>query len=190
MPDELHRDDMQDVWRNQPREAAGMSADDVRRKAQQFEAKTRRGLLITAVLMAGSAVWYAWFLYLFPGAIQRIGSSLTLAAYLYCAYAFRKRGFLGKVLADPPAATCVAYQEELKRLRDYPLVSKLMAPFIPGPAVFVMGFLAPEQGLLKAIVVTTALIVSPFALAIPLIRRKRLALEREIEALDALMRPS
>src|ERR1035438_4306305 len=46
MPDELRPDEMQDFWRNQPREAAGISAGDVRRKARQFEAKTRRGFLI------------------------------------------------------------------------------------------------------------------------------------------------
>src|ERR1022692_3720512 len=56
------------------------------------------------------------------------------------------------------------------------------------PAVLVMGFLVPELGLLKAIGLTTALIVSPFALAIPLLRRRRQALEREMDALDALMR--
>jgi hypothetical protein len=50
-----------------------------------------------------------------------------------------------------------------------------------------MGFLVPELGLLKAAGLTTALIVSPFALAIPLLRRKRQALQREIDSLDALM---
>ena len=179
---------MQDLWRNQPREATGISAGDVRRKARQFEAKTRRGFLIGAVLMASAAAGYAAFLYFIPGIVQRIGSSLTLAAYLYCAYQFRKRGPVRTVLADPPAATGAAYQAELKRLRDFPLISMLVVPFIPGPAVLVMGFLVPELGLLKAIGLTTALIVSPFALAIPLLRRRRQALEREMDALDALMR--
>ncbi|MGA2144769.1 MAG: hypothetical protein ABSH49_07395 [Bryobacteraceae bacterium] len=147
MPDELRPDEMQDLWRNQPREPARMPADDVRRKARQFETTTRRGIRIVAVMMACAAAGYASFLYFFPGIVQRIGSSLTLAAYLYCAYQFRKRGPVRKVLADPPAATCAAYQAELKRLRDFSLISTLMVPFIPGPAVFMMGFLVPQQGL-------------------------------------------
>lgn len=188
MPDELRPDVMQDLWRNQPGDAVGISAGDVRRKARQFEAKTLRGALIGAVLMASAAAGYAAFLYFFPGIPQRIGSSLTLAAYLYCAYQFRQKGPVRRVLADPPAATCAAYQAELKRMRDFPLISTLMVPFIPGPAVFVISFLVPELGLLKAAGLTTALIVSPFGLAIPLLRRKRQALQREIDSLDALMR--
>ena len=85
-------------------------------------------------------------------------------------------------------STCAAYQSELKRLRDFSLISILMVPFIPGPAVFVIGFLVPELGLLKAVGLTTVLIASPFLLAIPLLRRKRQMLEREIDSLEALMR--
>lgn len=189
MPDDLHPDEMQDLWRNQQLEPARMSADIVRRKAQQFEAQTRRGFHISAIIMICSAACYALFLYIFPGTVQRIGSTLTLAAYLYCAYQFRKRGPVRAVLADRPAVTCAAYQAELKRLRDFSLISTLMVPFIPGPAVFMTGFLVPEQGLLKAVGLTTALILSPFMLAVPLLRRKRQMLEREIDSVDALMRP-
>jgi hypothetical protein len=190
MPDELRPDEMQDLWRNQPPEPVRLSAGDVGRKAQRFEAQTRRGIRITAVVMICSAACYASFLYFFPDTVHRIGASLTLSAYLYCAYQFRKRGPGRKVLADPPAATCAAYQAELKRLRDFFLISKLMVPFIPGPAVFMIGFLVPEQGLLKAVGLTAALIAWPFVLAIPLFRQKRRALQREIDALDDLMRPS
>jgi uncharacterized membrane protein YfcA len=188
MPDELRPDDMQDLWCNQSREPVRMSADAVRRKARQFEAKTRRGFRISAILMLCSAAGYALFLYLFPAPLQRIGSSLTLAAYLYCAYQFRKRGPVREVLAGPPAATCAAFQAELKRLRDFPFIATLLVPFIPGPAVFMMGFLVPELGLGKALGMTTVLIASPFMMAIPLLQRKRHMLEREIDSLAALMR--
>ena len=190
MPDELRPDEVQELWRNQPPEPVRMSADDVRRKAQQFEAKTRRAFRITAVTMICSAACYAAFLYLFPGAVPRIGASLTLAAYLYCAYQFRKRGPVKRVLADPPAVTCAAHQAELKRMRDFSLISTLMVPFIPGPAVFMAGLLVPELGLLKAVGLTAVLIAPPFVLAVPLLRRKRRMLQREIDALEALMRQS
>ena len=188
MPDEFGPHEMQELWRNQPREDAAIFADDVRRRARRFEAKTRSGILIVAVAMASAAAVYAWFLYLFPSTLHRIGASLTLAAYLYCASQFRKRGPLRSLPADPPAATCAGFQAELKRLRDFDWIAMMMAPFIPGPAVFMMGFLVPELGLWRALGVTTALIVSPFALAIPLVRRRRRTLQRDIEELDALMR--
>ena len=63
-----------------------------------------------------------------------------------------------------------------------------MLPFVPGPAVFMMGFLVPEQGLVKAVGLTTALILSPFVLAIPLFRRESRRLQREIDELDGLMK--
>jgi len=188
MPDELRPDDMPNLWREEPREPVRMSTDAVRRKAQQFETQTRRGFRNTAVMMICSAAYYAIFLYFFPGILQRIGCSLTLAGYLYCAYQFRKKGAVKRVLTEVPAATCAAYKAELQRLRDFSFISNLMVPFIPGPAVFLMGFLVPETGALKAVGLTTALIASPFVLAIPLVRRKRHILESEIRSLDALMK--
>jgi hypothetical protein len=188
MPDELCPGEIEDHWRNQPREPVRVSADDVRRKAQQLEAKTRRGFRIGAVLMACSAACYASFLHFLPGTVQRIGSSLTMAAYLYCAYQLRKRGSLRKALSDPPSATCASYRAELERLRDFSFTRPLMVPFIPGPAVFMRGFLVPELGLWKAVGLMTGVILPPFAMAIPLFRRNRRTLQREIDALDALMR--
>lgn len=63
-----------------------------------------------------------------------------------------------------------------------------MLPFVPGPAVFMMGFLGPEQGLVKAAGLTTALILSPFVFAITLFRREARRLQREIDELDGLMK--
>ncbi|MGA7415191.1 MAG: hypothetical protein WBW33_32265 [Bryobacteraceae bacterium] len=187
MPDELPSD-MQNLWRDEPGEPVRISVDALRRKAQKFEAETRRGFRNAGILMICLAACYLSFLYFFPGILQRIGASLTLAAYLYCGYQFRKNGPVKRLLADAPAATCAAYQSELKRLRDFSLISTLLLPFIPGPALFVMGFLVPQFGLVKAVSLTAALIASPFLLAIPLLRRKRQVLESEIDALDALMR--
>jgi len=187
MPDELRPDDIPDQWREEPRDPVRMSLDAVRRRARQFEARTRRGFHVMVIMMIGLAAGYSSFLYFFPGTPQRIGASLTLAAYVYCAYQFRRNGPVKRLLAQEPATTSAAFKAELERLRDFPLISKLMAPFIPGPAVFVMGFLIPEMGLWKAIGLTALLIASPSILIVPLVRRHRQMLEREIRSLDALM---
>jgi uncharacterized membrane protein YfcA len=189
MPDELRPDDMQDLWREEPREPLRMSAEAVRRKARQLEAETSRGLRIGGMSMICSAAGYASFLYFFPGILQRFGASLTLAAYLYCAHQFRRKASMKRLLADAPAATCAAYRAELQSLRDFSRVSTLMVPFIPGPALFVMGFLVPAAGPWKAAGLTAALIGSPFLPALPLVRRKRHLLQREIDSMHADAQP-
>jgi hypothetical protein len=192
MGDELGPDGMHDLWRNQPLEPVGISVDDLRRKAHLLEAKMRRGFRVMAVLMILSAAGYAWFLYFFPRTVHRIGASLTLAGYLYCAYQLYKRGSLGKAPPDAASATGATYRAELGRQRGFCLDAwrTFLLPFVPGPAVFIMGFLVPEQGVVKAVVLTAALILSPFVLAVPMLRRKARTLQREIDELDSLMRQS
>ncbi|MFN7997554.1 MAG: hypothetical protein U0Q18_28305 [Bryobacteraceae bacterium] len=188
MPDELRPDDIPNLWREEPREPVSVPLDAVRRRAGQFEAQTRRGFRTAGLMMVCSCACYALFLYVFPGVLQRLGCSLTLAAYLYCAYQFRRKGGVKQVLAEAPAATCAAYRAELQRLHDFSFISNLMVPFIPGPAMFVLGFLVPEIGASRAVGLTAALIASPFVLALPLVRRKRQLLEGEIRSLDTLMK--
>src|SRR5438477_3563322 len=144
MSDELRPDDIPNLWREEPRAPAGMSTDALRRKAHQFETQTRRGVRTMGIIMICCAAGYALLCYILPGIPQRIGCGLTLAGYLYCASQFRKKGAIKRVLAEAPAATCAAYKAELERLRDFSFISNLMLPFIPGPAVFLMGFLVPE----------------------------------------------
>ena len=181
-------DEIRDLWCNQPRDAVGTTAADVRRRAEELEAKTRRGLRTAALVMACSAAGYVGLLWLFRGTAQRIGSSLTLAAYLWCAYRFWKRDPFRRSADAAAGETCAAYRGLLVRLRDYPFLRSLLVPFVPGPAVFLLGFWVPEFGPAIGVSLTAALIVSPFAAAIPLLRRRRRVLEREIDELDALMR--
>ena len=181
-------DEMQDLWCGQPREMTAMTAGDVRRRAEHLEAKTKRGLRAMALLMACSAAGYVGLLWLFTGTAQRIGSSLTLAAYLWCAYQFRKRDPFRRPADAVVGQTCAEYRGLLVRLRDYPFLGSFLAPFIPGPALFLLGFWVPEFGPLVGAALTAVLIASPFVAAIPLLQRRRRALAREIGELDALMR--
>lgn len=190
MADELGPDEMRDLWCNQPVDPVKVSANDLRRKAQLFEAKIRRGFHMLAVLMILAAAGWALFLYFFASPVHRMGATLTLAGYLYCAYQLHRTGPARKVTAGPASATCATYRAELERQRHFCLTAwrTVMLPFVPGPAVFMMGFLVPEQGLVKAVGLTTGLILSPFVLAIPLFRRESRRLQREIDELDGLMK--
>lgn len=99
MADELGPDEIRNLWCNQPVEPVKISADDLRRKAQLFEAKIRRGFHMLAGLMIFAAAGWAAFLYFFPRPVHRIAATLTLAGYVYCAYQLHKRGPAKKVPA-------------------------------------------------------------------------------------------
>ena len=89
----------------------------------------------------------------------------------------------------PASATCAAYRAELERQRDFHRTAwrTLIVPFVPGPVIFIMGFLIPEQGAAVAVVITAILIASPLA-GIPVNRWKAQKLQREIDELQALMK--
>jgi hypothetical protein len=189
MPNEAGPNEMQNLWCSQPVKPSAMSAEDLRRKAQSLEAKQRRVTSVLAVLMLSAAAGYASFLYFFPGTIQRIGASLTLAGYVYCGYQLRKRD-AATAGSGPSMATTATYRAQLERQRDFLQTCwrRLLLPIVPGPAVFLMGFLVPEQGFAKAILLTAAILLSPFVMLIPLVRMKVPGLQRQIDELDALMR--
>jgi hypothetical protein len=192
MADELGPNDMEDLWRSQPCDPPSSSAADMRAKALKLEANMRHGFRGMAVLMIFGVAGYASFLYFFPSLVHRIGASLTLAGYLFGGYQVYKRVRLGKVESGVVSATGARYRAELGRQRDFCLNAwrTFLLPFVPGPAVFIAGFLVPELGVAKAVGLTTALIVSPFVFAVPLMRKKARALQQEIDELDKLMRLS
>jgi hypothetical protein len=188
MADELRPDEIRNAWANQPIEPAGLSVEDARRKAQQFERKIQWWLRAIILLMASTASGYASFLYFFPGTVHRIGASLTLIGYLYGFYDLYKRGPARKVPDGTPSATCAAYRDELQKQRDFCRRAWLrILAFVPGPVVFVMGFLVPEFGPIKAALVAVLMAAAPFAAGIPLNRQAARKFQRDIDALDTLV---
>jgi hypothetical protein len=70
--------------------------------------------------MISLAAGYASFLYFFPGTVQRIGATLTLAGYLYCGlFQFRRRFPTRKIPDAPASAICAAYRIELERKLEF-----------------------------------------------------------------------
>lgn len=186
----MANDEMQNLWSDQPLEPVRILAAELKRKAELLDRKTRVGLRLAIAIMIFCAIGYASFLHFFPGTIQRIGAALTLAGYAYGFYVLYTRGPARKVPAGPALATCVAYRAELVRHRDFHRIAwrTMILPFVPGPAIFIMGFLIPEQGLANALAITAALIASPFAAGVPLNRMKAKKLQEEIDQLDTLMK--
>ncbi len=191
MADELGPEEMKDLWRNQPMEAAAMAVEEVRRRAQRFDEKLRRGALGTRVLLLFLAIGYSSFLYFFPGTVQRIGSGITLAGFAYAAYDTRRRFPSGKAAAGPASVTSAAYRAELERHREYVLrLWMRMLAYVPGPVVFIMGFAAEELGPMKAVALAIALILAPFVALVPATAIGARKLQWEIDELDRMVKQS
>jgi hypothetical protein len=177
-------DDMRDLWCTQPVEPIRMSAEEVRRKARAFESKVRLWFRMAIALLVFLAIGYASFLYFFPGTVQRVGAALALAGFIFGAYQLYRRGPARKVSDGPAMSTVAAYRAELERQRDFHSGAWLrLVAFVPGPVVFIAGFVAGEQ----ALVVAAALAAAPFAVGIPLGRREAQKLQAEIDRLEGLM---
>ncbi len=182
-------DELRNLWQDQPVEPVKMSIEDIRRKAQAFETKVGRGYRIAWVILIFCLIGYASFFFIFTNPVQRAGSCLTVAGYLVGAYQLRKRGPARRVPENPAEATCAAYRGELERQREFHLsVFSRLLVFVPGPVVFIMGFVGADLGTGQAIALATALVLPVFLLGVPLSRREARKLQGEIAALDAARR--
>ena len=177
--------DVRRLWQEQRHEEEKMTLSDIRERAAAFHAKTRRssrlGALLVGLLIVGNAleVWIE------DAPLERIGSLLTIAAFVYVAFRFRKYH-----MAAPPAAlgrtgSVEFYRAELVRQRD--LSSDgwgFLLPFVPGVglSLFGDGFGDRSPGQVMAI---AACGVALFLGAAWINARSASKLQKQIEALDA-----
>jgi hypothetical protein len=117
-----------------------MRVNDIRIRAERFDARTRRWRIATVGLLVLVLVWEAWQVWTQEEMLERAGDLLTIAAFVYVAYRFRKRH-----LAAPPVTlgrtNCVDfYRAELVRQRDLSRDSwGYLLPFVPGVALALFG---------------------------------------------------
>jgi hypothetical protein len=81
--------DVQRLWRDQPREEHAMSIDEIRSKADRLERTVRRRNIATAVLIVLIVIVEGWQIYVERELLERLGDALTIAAFVYMAYLFR-----------------------------------------------------------------------------------------------------
>lgn len=120
MPSEFPRNDPRNIWQDQPTEAFQMSANELRRKAQQRERKARFEALFSIVVGLILFVFFALACARTRGVIPRTGFGLISLWCLYFAY----QGY--KWIWPRPQApegtlnvTLESYRIELEKRRDY-----------------------------------------------------------------------
>ena len=131
---------IQRMWNEQPREEPAMTLNDVRDRAQRFEQRTRRWNVLTALLIVIIVAVEVRQISIEPELLERVGDSLTIAAFVYLAYWYRRHAF-GHTAPAGPATQCVDfYRQQLARQRelsDNPW--GYLLPFVPGVGLSLFG---------------------------------------------------
>jgi hypothetical protein len=178
--------EMARLWQAQPREEHTMSLAEIRAKAERFEAKTRRwnrvGGASIVVLVIANAVEVLW-----PGQdiLERTGDLLTIAALLYVAYEYRKRGRMASMPEGLALTSCIDFHRaQLASQRDLSRQSaRYLLPFVPGVTLSLLG--GAFQGMPTPRLVAVAAFGVALFLGVAWVNaRTARKLQQEIESLE------
>ena len=122
MPGEMHNDDPKKIWQNQPTEAFRMSAEDLRRRAQQRQRKAYWASISTMAIGLGLSAFFAWSFIKAQNGIPRIGLGVLSAWGIYSVYLAYRWLWPERLDPDPTIEDSVKfYKSELHRQLDYNL---------------------------------------------------------------------
>jgi hypothetical protein len=174
---------MQQAWQQQEREKQRMAADDVRAKAEALERKVRGWKVTGALLLTVVIGVEAWQIWMPNPLLERTGDLLTIAAFVYLAYAFRRYAPLEAVPWALGRTTSVDfYRTRLERQRD--LAShpwRYLAVFIPGVALSLFGRMGERTMEQNAAIAVAGVLL--FAGVAWVLRRTGRQMQRELDEL-------
>jgi len=190
MPNDFPMNDPRSIWKNQTTEAFKMSANDLRRKAQQREKKSRFEAIYSIIIGIILFVFFAWTLVRTHEVVPRIGFGLMSLWSINLAYQRSKRLWRTRPAPDETLnATLQSYRRDLEKGRDYAQhvwrKAGLSLLFL-GLAMALLPPLIESLGtprLLLDFVPLFGLLALWCAIFFPLMKRNRRKLQQEIEAL-------
>ena len=193
MPDEFPLNDPKKIWQEQPTEPVKMSLDEIRRKAQKFQTKSRLKVLAAMVIGLFVCVAFAHMSAVVQDVIPRIGWGVISIWGLYGAYAAYKWIWPRSLAEDATLSTSLCfYRSELERRRDYErhIWRRSGVAFcFAGLALALIPELIPAietPRLLLNAAPFFVLLVIWFVLFLFVRKHSRLKLQREIDELNAL----
>ena len=140
-------DDPIEVWQSQPVEPLIMSIEEIRKKAAAFQRRIQgrnlRETVASLVAIGIFALFFKWF----PAPVQRIGSCLTIAGYLYVLWRMNGSAAASRVPTNAAFEACLTFhRRELVRQRDLlrTVWRWYLGPLVPGLLVSVLGALATK----------------------------------------------
>lgn len=117
---ELSTNDPRNIWKNQTTEAFKMSANELCRKAQHHERKTRFEAAYSILIGIILFVFFAWNFARVHEMVPRIGFGLLSLWGIHLAYQRSKRFWQGRPAPDATLNTTLqSYRIELEKRRDY-----------------------------------------------------------------------
>jgi hypothetical protein len=112
--------DPRNIWKNQTTEAFKMSADQLRRKAQQRQKKSRFEAVYSIILLLIISAVFARDFARFHEVVPRMGFGLLSLWSFYSAYEKSKWFRHGRLAPDATLDTTLqSYRGELEKRRDY-----------------------------------------------------------------------
>ncbi len=193
-----------DLWQHGSGEAPRFTPDDLRASISKLErAITRRNLreYLAAALVLGIFAYYAW---IFPTMLLRIGCGLIIAGTAYVIYQLHRKASGRPAPAEMGLRNCIDFQRsELVRQRDAlnAVWSWYLLPFLPGMAVFLAGLFQFTKSITEAagrqfhtaaaiagFSVVAGCVAMVFVLIWMLNKRTARQLQMQIEDLDWLTR--
>jgi len=131
-----------EFWQQGSGEPPRLNAEELHGRISKFERTiTRRNLreYVAAALVIGVFAYYGW---VFPTFLLRIGCGLLVAGTTFVAYQLHRRASARPAPAEMGLRNCVEFQRsELQRQRDAlsAIWSWYLLPFLPGMTVFLLG---------------------------------------------------
>jgi hypothetical protein len=208
MPSEFPMNDPQNLWQNQPTEAFKMSADKLRRKAQQLDRKARLAVLFSTAIAFILFLYFGWGFLSFAEKFQtfglapfgawsmRLGFGVLSLWGLYSGYKTYKVLWPSSAASDADLKTTLqSYRQQLEKRRDYLrniwLRSGLIFCFL-GMAMVVVPMLVRDiispLRLFANLGPLFALLILWLAIFIPQRKRRQRKLQHEIDQLRAFER--
>ncbi len=189
-------DDIRAVWQNQFTNARTLDPEKLRNRARQFEAKTRRGVLvnqITAGLIMPIAAVSTFVQD--SGLLARVACGMLLVTAAYLIWAFRSFFSALPIPADASAITCATvHKRQLERQRDMNLSARSAGPLILPIIVLVNlsrhwpdaeTFIGPEGWGLTIATIVASYFAMQLAFIFAELQAQRC--QREIDELEEMM---
>lgn len=134
-------------------------------------------------------VAFGRFIFIFPSPLERVGSSLTVAATFYLVYQLHERRNR-KLPSEIHRSACTAfYRTELERQRDFhrgPWFWSRLIVFIPGYILFLIGTAMAHPHLAQSMTRIGACFLGLCVVAVPLNLRRSRKYQRQIDELDSM----
>jgi hypothetical protein len=194
--EELLTNDPRNIWKNQATEAFKMSADQLQRKAEQREKKSRFEAVYSTILLLIVFVFFAWSFARVHEVVPRMGFGVLSLWGIYFAYQRSKRFWQVRPAPDATLNTTLqCYRSELEKRRDYArhvwrkagLTFVLLGVAMVIAPALIQSLDAPRLLLLK-FGPFFALLAVWCAIFFPRMKRQQQKLQQEIEELRGFER--